>query len=251
MRKSFSTQHHSNPISPIQIPLINHLAFKTSTMYFSTVTAVLAFAAAVMPATAARSIKERRQTADTCILDSVTSNPSAEDAKASIDQWNIDVNTVNAFLNNASSLALGMDLQNATMNTLLYAQDEPCQLKTLISNSDFAGGDTDAFNCAAMDLMMVFETHVLDNLRAIIMMPSDSDVLNHAIDDINNFRCCNVLPDANIIWLDSATDNEISDQVNVTPGKEDACANIDCANLATAANCTSLNNGSNPLKLRI
>lgn len=217
-------------------------------MHFSTVTKFLAFAAIVTTAAARSTSKYRRQAANVCMVDSVTNNPSQADAKAAIDQWNIDVNTVNAFLNEASGLSHGMEIQNATMNTLLFAQDEPCQLMTLISNSDFVGGGTDAFNCAAMDLMTVFDTHVLQNLKAIIMMPSDSDVINHAINDINTFRCCNVLPDANIIWLDSATDNGISNEVNVTPGKEDACANIDCSTVSTAANCTSLNNGNNPLK---
>ncbi|KAI5196455.1 hypothetical protein E4T39_07778 [Aureobasidium subglaciale] len=220
-------------------------------MHFSTATTVLAFAASITAVAAGPNGKYRRQAADACMLDSVTDNPSADDAKAAIDQWNIDVNTVNAFLNEASGLAHGTEIQNATMQTLLFAQDEPCQLKTLISNSDFAGGDTDAFNCASMDLMMVFDTHVLQNLKSIIMMPSDADVIAHAISDINTFRCCNVLPDANILWLDSATDNGISDQVNFTPALEDACASIDCSTVATAANCTSLNNGSNPLKLRI
>ncbi|KAG9525659.1 hypothetical protein KCV07_g1183, partial [Aureobasidium melanogenum] len=214
-------------------------------MHFSTATKILALIAITTTATA---IKSRRQAADVCMLDSVTSNPSSDDIEASINQWNIDVNTVNAFLNQASGFAHGMEIQNATMQTLLFAQDEPCQLKTLISNSDFVGGDTDAFNCAAMDLMTVFDTHVLQNLRIIIMSPSDSDIINHAISDINTFRCCNVLPDAKILWLDSATDAGIADQVNTTPGLEDACANIDCGNVATAANCTSLNNGSNPLK---
>ncbi|KAH0347682.1 hypothetical protein KCU81_g3444, partial [Aureobasidium melanogenum] len=213
-------------------------------MHFSTATKILAFFAITATAIATKS---RRQAADVCMLDSVTDNPSQDDVQASINQWNTDVNTVNAFLNQASGFAHGMEIQNATMQTLLFAQDEPCQLKTLISISDFIGGGTDAFNCAAMDLMTVFDTHVLQNLRTIIMSPSDSDVITHAISDINTFRCCNVLPDANILWLDAATDNGIADQVNVTPGREDACANIDCGTVATAANCTSLNNGNNPL----
>ncbi|CAD0087002.1 unnamed protein product [Aureobasidium mustum] len=216
-------------------------------MHFSTATKILAFGAIITTATAGHATKYRRQAADVCMVDSVTSNPSTDDIKASIDQWNTDVSTVNAFLNEASGLARGMEIQNATMQTLLFAQDEPCQLKTLISNSDFIGGGTDAFNCAAMDLMVVFDTHVLQNLRTIIMSPSDGDVITHAINDINTFRCCNVLPDANILWLDSATDSGISDQVNLTPGREDACANIDCSTVSTAANCTSLNNGNNPL----
>jgi hypothetical protein len=213
-------------------------------MHFSTATKILAFAAIISTAAARSTTKYRRQAADVCMVDSVTSNPSQADAKAAIDQWNIDVNTVNAFLNQAGGLAHGMEIQNATMQTLLFAQDEPCQL----NNSDFVGGGTDAFNCAAMDLMTVFDTHVLQNLRSIIMMPSDSDVINHAINDINTFRCCNVLPDAKILWLDSATDNGIANEANTTPGLEDACANINCATVSTAANCTSLNNGNNPLR---
>ncbi|KAI4841846.1 hypothetical protein E4T44_07651 [Aureobasidium sp. EXF-8845] len=217
-------------------------------MCFSTATKVLTFAAIITSVAARSTTKYRRQAADVCMVDSVTNNPSQADAKAAIDQWNIDVNTVNAFLNQASGLTHGMEIQNATMQTLLFAQDEPCQLKTLISNSDFVGGGTDAFNCAAMDLMTVFDTHVLQNLRSIIMMPTDGDVINHAINDINTFRCCNVLPDAKILWLDSATDNGIANEVNTTPGLEDACASINCATVSTAANCTSLNNGNNPLR---
>ncbi|KAK6005082.1 hypothetical protein QM012_007861 [Aureobasidium pullulans] len=216
-------------------------------MHFSTATKILALLAITTTATAGHATKYRRQAADVCMLDTVTSNPSADDIKASINQWNTDVNTVNAFLNQASSLSHGMAIQNATMQTLLFAQDEPCQLKTLLSNSDFLGGGTDAFNCAAMDLMTVFDTHVLQNLRTIIMSPSDGDVINHAISDINTFRCCNVLPDAKILWLDSATDAGIADQVDTTPELEDACAGIDCGTVSTAANCTSLNNGNNPV----
>ena len=41
--------------------------------------------------TTATATKYRRQAADVCMVDSVTSNPSQDDVKASIDQWNIDV----------------------------------------------------------------------------------------------------------------------------------------------------------------
>jgi hypothetical protein len=106
-------------------------------MHFSTATKILAFTAIISTATARSTTKYRRQAADVCMVDSVTSSPSQADAKAAIDQWNIDVNTVNAFLNQASGLAHGMEIQNATMQTLLFAQDEPCQLNRAPRGASF------------------------------------------------------------------------------------------------------------------
>ena len=177
---------------------------------------------------------------NTCIVQTVI-NPSTDDVAASINQWNNDVITVNAFLNNADSLIAANDpdaLTSAAMTALNNAQDEPCQLMTLASQPDFSTGPP-AFTCAVQDLMNVFGTHVLDNLMTIIANPADTDSVQMAVDDINAFRCCNVLPDAEILWLDSAADNGIADQVPIAAQRENACANIQCTPF-----CRTQDNGS-------
>lgn len=132
-----------------------------------------------------------------CIVDTVM-NPSQTDVENSINQWNDDVNTVNDFLNNAANVISQNDpdaLVSAAQTALASAQDEPCQLMTLASQPDFSDGPN-AFECAVMDLMNVFEVHVLSNLNAIIANPTDTTGVQSAVDDINEFRCCNVLGDA-------------------------------------------------------
>ena len=109
------------------------------------------------------------------------------------------------------------------------AQDEPYQLMTLASHPDF--DSIPAFSCAVQDPMNVFGPHVLDNLMTIINDPSDTDFVQTAVDDINAFRCCNVLPDAEILWLDSADASGISDQVPTTAQRENACSSIPCTPL--------------------
>jgi hypothetical protein len=200
-------------------------------------TAVLALAAI---ASAAPHTKRQ----NTCIVQTVM-NPNTDQVAASINQWNTDVNTVNTvntFLNNAPNLIAANDpdaLASATMTALTNAQDEPCQLMTLASQSDFSNGPA-AFTCAVQDLMNVFQQHVLDNLMNIIANPGDTTSVQSAVDDINGFRCCNVLPDASILWLDSADDNGISNQVPIAAAREDACSSISCTPF-----CDTLDNGSN------
>ncbi|KAF1356175.1 hypothetical protein BDV97DRAFT_341190 [Delphinella strobiligena] len=197
---------------------------------------VLALAAS---AAAAPSRFTRRQTG-TCLLNSVN-NPSQTQTEASINQWFSDVTTVNTFLNDAATFTLGADIQGQAETTLLSAQDEPCQLTTLSSIDGIGATDTSTqFGCAVQDLMNVFGPHVIDNLNDIINDPNDATVVHTAVDDINIFRCCNVLPDVDIIWQDSADDEGISNLVPTTAPREVACAGITCANVATASNCKSL-----------
>ena len=184
-------------------------------------------------------IVQKRQSS--CIVQTVM-NPDTDQVAASINQWNTDVNTVNNFLNGAAALIAGNDsnaLVSATQTALTNAQDEPCQLMTLASQPDFSSGPA-AFTCAVQDLMNVFEVHVLDNLMNIIANPGDDTSVQSAVDDINAFRCCNVLPDADILWLDSADDNGISNQVPISAGRPNACSNIICTPF-----CKTLDNGNN------
>ena len=192
---------------------------------------------AAMAAASPLSRAAKRQTG--CIVQTVT-NPSQTDVENSINQWNDDVVTVNNFLNNAGTLIGGNSsaLVAAAQVALTSATDEPCQLMTLASQPDFADGPA-AFTCAVQDLMNVFQTHVLDNLNTIIADPSDTSSVQAAVQDINNFRCCNVLGDASILWQDSAEDNGIADVVNVVAPFENACSSIGCTNA-----CSQEDNGS-------
>ena len=129
----------------------------------------------------------KRQNA--CIVQTVM-NPSTDDVRNSINQWNVDVTTVNGFLNNADALIAQNDpdaLVSAAQIALTNAQDEPCQLMTLASQPDFSTGPA-AFTCAVTDLMNVFGPHVLDNLNTIIANPTDTTAVQDAVNDINAFR---------------------------------------------------------------
>ena len=177
-----------------------------------------------------------RQTAP-CMLDTVL-NPDVSQISNSITQWNADVNAVNSFLNTALSLPTG-SLAAAAQNALNMAQDEPCQLKTLASVTDVQG--VPAFDCAVTDLGNIFQTRVLDNLQTIISFPTDTTKVHNAVNDINLIRCCNVLPDASILWTDTAEDSGIGNHVQTTANREDACATVDCSGQTPV--CASLDNG--------
>ncbi len=186
---------------------------------------------------------------DTCIVDTVAL-PGTSDIQAAITSWNNDVNNVNSFLNDAQNglLPTGDALQQRASDVLASASDEPCQLQTLANVVTASNGElvssprstavhtphltndqnTIAYQCAIGDLENVFQTHVLFNLQQIVDNPDSADIVSGAVADINLFRCCNVLPDASILWLDSAVFAQISDEVPTCAAREDACANISC-----------------------
>ncbi|KAK5124201.1 hypothetical protein LTR85_001904 [Meristemomyces frigidus] len=183
----------------------------------------------------------KRQTG-TCLLNTVSDNPQEQDVENAINQWNTDVNTVNYFLNMVGGLTDPGEILTATKNVLSFAQDEPCQFGTLQSITGFKGSSvTAAFDCANTDLGNVFQDHVVDNLNTIIGAPSDSDGVATAVADINFFRCCNVLPDADILWRDSAEDNGLGNVVNTVAGRPDACSLISCIGID---DCKALDNGA-------
>lgn len=198
--------------------------------------------AAILGLTAAASARpstraSKRQ--DTCIVDTVTGSNDVNVISASINQWFQDVNVVNNFLNTFSTLTNAFDIQSAAQTALTNAQDEPCQLMTLTSTVDLGSDVTAAFQCAGQDLMNVFGDHVLTNLNTIIANPNNTASVQAAVDDINIFRCCNVLTDASILWLDNAADNGLVGSVPTDAPRPDACANIECTQA-----CTGLDNGS-------
>lgn len=182
---------------------------------------------------------KRQTVTPSCILDTVM-NPSQDQVIASINQWLTDVTTVNAFLNTVSNVVDDASaLVTATENVAVFAADEPCQLMTLNSTAAFNGASA-GFTCAINDLVNVFQAHVLDNLAIIEGNPGNLQSVHNAVDDINNFRCCNVLPDVDIVWQESADENGVSNVVTITAPRADACASIDCSTISTASNCKSL-----------
>lgn len=210
-------------------------------MKSATVATILAFTAAASARPSLRAAAAAKRDG-TCLLNSVTSNPSFGDVESSINQWSSDVDTVNTYLNNvANFINDAATLQAATQAVFISAQDEPCQLSTLSSVSDFQPAGTDAFACAVSDLEVVFGDHVLNNLQTIINSPSDIDSVNAAVGDINFFRCCNVLPDADVLWLDAAADNALVGTVPITANRPNACSSIDCSGVTQ---CKTKDNGA-------
>jgi hypothetical protein len=59
----------------------------------------------------------------------------------------------------------------------------------------------------------------------VINNQNDLDTINANIANINQIRCCNVLPDLDILWLAAADSEGVSNLVN-TVASENACATI-------------------------
>ncbi|KAK3707767.1 hypothetical protein LTR37_011944 [Vermiconidia calcicola] len=205
-------------------------SYETVTMRSFTITAVLGLSVAAYAASSHRGFTKRQST---CIVDTVT-DPNTDQINASIGSWFNDVVAVNAFLNAVADGSI-TDLGSAAQSALINAQDEPCQLATL-SSLDLG---VDAFHCAVADLESVFDDHVIANLNTIVSNPNDTTAVHAAVQDINNFRCCNVLSDATIIWLDSAADLGLVGVVRTDAPRENACSSITCTQA-----CTALDNGS-------
>ncbi|KAK3054199.1 hypothetical protein LTR09_004977 [Extremus antarcticus] len=148
-------------------------------------------------------------------------NPQTQDAQASITQWTQDVNTVNSFLNTVSGIiGDSATLGSAAQTALNSATDEPCQLMTLSSAPDLM--DVPAFTCAVQDLMEVFDTHVLMPLTKILVNPSETTTAQAAVDEINFFRCCNVLPDVDVLFVNTIADQVLTGLAS-SVGREGAC----------------------------
>jgi len=144
-----------------------------------------------------------------------------------INSWNTDVQTVNAFLESAaagghdeSSLLSGLE------NALTFAQDEPNQLNILACNEGVVPGTPG--QTAADDLFAGFENNVLVPLGNIIQNPTDADNVATQLQTINQFRCCNVLPDLDILWEQTAADEGLVGTVPISAPRPSTCAAISC-----------------------
>jgi hypothetical protein len=147
--------------------------------------------------------------------------PSQGQVVAAINSWNSDVAMVNNFLDTPPTT--GIDYANFASFTLGFAIDEPNKLTTLASIPALS---TNATN-AVKDLKAVFG-QVLTNLQDIINNQNDLTVINQDIANINQVRCCNVLPDLDVLWKAAADAEGVSNLVNLVVPRENACATITC-----------------------
>jgi hypothetical protein len=190
--------------------------------------------------------------------------PTSTDVQNAILDWNTDVEIVNGFLDSAMGLLDDLpSLTTAAQSAANFAADEPNQLKTL---KNWFNGDSnnphaapDAFICATNDLdpgvqqvsgLFSFQTLVLDVFQNIItdaQQRSAQEVQNQ-LDVVNTYRCCNVLPDLDIIWGDSASSANLVTQtpsiqgVSTSPARPNTCIPIMCSGVLGASNCSTENN---------
>ena len=219
------------------------------------VVSIFALAAASIPVSGAAGLSKRG-------LAEVPA-PGTPDVQAAINDWNNDVVTVNDFLNGVSDLlsdlpTLAAHAQNIVDN---FAKDEPNQLKTL--HNWFIGPNTPdvptaAFNCAFDDLAtgqvldgetFNFDTLVIKQFTDFIIPDAQAgkaDFVLSQVGEVNSYRCCNVLPDLDILWRDAAISAGFTDaDVPFSPPRPDACASIDCSPDITkgASTCGTQDNG--------
>jgi hypothetical protein len=147
--------------------------------------------------------------------------PPQDQVVAAINSWNSDVAMVNNFLNTPPTT--GIDYANFASFTLGFAIDEPNELMILASIPALS---TDATN-AIQDLRAVFG-RVLTNLQDIINNQNDLAIIKQDIYNINEVRCCNVLPDLDVLWTAAADAEGVSNLVNLVVPSENACAAINC-----------------------
>ncbi|KAK7986958.1 hypothetical protein PG996_006434 [Apiospora saccharicola] len=141
--------------------------------------------------------------------------PSETEATGAIRDWLADVNTVNAFLDNAPRASSSQAAQ-----ALQFAKKEPNNLKVLAR----VCGVSDAYTRAVQDLGQVFGG-VLTNLQAIV---DDEAAAPRAAATINRIRCCNVLPDLDVLWREAAESYGVVGQVQVSVPRPGACAAVKC-----------------------
>lgn len=187
--------------------------------------------------------------------------PVQSDVQAAIHDWNNDVVTVNNFLNTVhdqlSDLStLATNAQNIVDN---FAKDEPNQLQTLanwFNQSAQPDVPTDAFNCAFDDLAtgqvlngetFNFATLVIKQFTDFIIpdaQAGNADFVTAQVDEVNSYRCCNVLPDLDILWKDAAISAGFAEaDVPFSPARPDACPSIDCSTTLGASDCGAKDNG--------
>jgi hypothetical protein len=127
---------------------------------------------------------------------------TAQQVLDSVNAWIHNVDNVNSFLNEASSLLSAADgsLLPVAQTALDNASDEPIQLQIL---GDISNLSSDGQGAVAA-LMGIFGSGFIDNLNAIIASASDPDTVNNAVAGINDARCNVVMPSFDILWRAAA-----------------------------------------------
>lgn len=194
-------------------------------------------------------------------------NPTAQDVQTAINEWDTDVTNVNAFLENAPNELDDLATLGSKAHAVAsgFAAEEPNQLGTLTNwfNGDANNPDaaTDAFNCATNDLAVGqtigsttfnFKSLVLDVFDDIVeeAAAGNRDSAENLLNVVNSYRCCNVLPDLDIIWRDSAISADLLIQTPITGGvpitaaRPNTCSTFDCSTTGGASTCGTEDNGS-------
>jgi len=157
---------------------------KTSTLFFGAAV-IAATSVMALPYSASPYQMSKRQFSSSQVI-------------ASINAWINNVDNVNSFLDTAAN-DTPPDLLSAAETALNNAQDEPIQLSIL---ENVGGLSSDGQNAATL-LNEVFG-NVITQLNNIINDPSDPDVVNTALEVINNTRCLDVLPAVTTLWAAAA-----------------------------------------------
>ncbi|KAK1759072.1 hypothetical protein QBC47DRAFT_457417 [Echria macrotheca] len=159
--------------------------------------------------------------------------PSAGDITDNINGWQNDINSVNGFLNSVASLTSVVDISNGAVNALSSAEDEPnrlmffaqlCSCGSSACNSDFS---------AAVSALQSQFGGVLSNLIDAandvntIASPNPASVVAPQINNINQLRCCVVLPSAQTIFTNAAA-SVAGVSASTSVARENACSSITC-----------------------
>ena len=182
----------------------------------------------------------------TCTLNTVPT-PAQADIAAAINQWQTDIQTVNAFLEAALD-----DFAYTTFNAIRLASehayavavDEPCQFQTLQNALDVwtippnvNSSIYTTYQCAKNDLAGVFGPEVLGNLNNAINDPPGFDPYATRI---NVNRCCRVLPDVQILFQLASSINPGVPPVanNLVVPIPDTCSLVDCSQFPSRTPCS-------------
>ncbi|EXJ92214.1 hypothetical protein A1O3_00764 [Capronia epimyces CBS 606.96] len=184
---------------------------------------ILAFvaASAAAPSTSTSTLRFAKRTSP----NGCGGDPGQQGVINAINQWNSDVQTVNSFLEVAPSLDPA-SLDEQIEGALTAAQDEPNQLQVLACESDVDPGT--AAQAAVDDLFNGFENNVLTPLGNILANSGDAGVVASNLQTINQFRCCNVLPDLDTLWTATAVDEGVANVVPLSAPRPSTCASITC-----------------------
>jgi len=154
----------------------------------------------------------------------VAREPTQDQVQTAIESWRNDVVNVNSFLDSPTSvLSDPTALQSAAQTALNFANDEPVELGVL---SGISGLPDNALG--AIQLLQETFGNVPTSLQNIINDPSNPDDVNTQLEQINNTRCCNVLPALDILWQACADDEGISNLVDTSVPRPNSCSGVVC-----------------------